>query len=291
MLPKLLSNSRFYILAFAVLFSIALFSYVLVTAGWGQLAIIKLTRYYAFCAISFLYVALLIGPAVRVFPFIVQKGRLIHARRGIGVSAFYFVVLHSSLAFFGQLGGFPGLFYLDNKYLLAISFSFTAEVILSLMAATSFDFMIKKLTYRWWKFLHRFVYLAAFLVIVHALLIGSDFQDRSSPIFIVAFALLVFLLVVEALAWDKYLALTRPNLPRHVISYAGIGAIAVLFLVFVLPNFVHLHYVQNDGLVLHSDQWDWVLSAEHAVHYIGVSVVVVFFVIGLIITISRKEKK
>lgn len=206
---SLFSNIRFYILVLAVLFSVGLRIFVSATTADNQLLTIKLTQLYAFSALGFLYAALLIGPAIRVFPFIPAKSKLIHARRAVGISAFYFVLLHSNLAFFGLLGGFRGLEYLDSKYLLAIGLSFTAEMILSLMAATSFDYMVKKLTYRWWKFLHRFVYLAGTLVVAHALLIGTHFQNLFSPVALVSFALLAFLLVVEVIAWAKYLRLKR----------------------------------------------------------------------------------
>lgn len=206
---ELFSNIRFYVLVFALLWAIGIYIYSFNTVAVNQLLIIKLTRLYALTAISFLYVALLIGPVVHVFAWLPYKAKLIHARRGIGVSAFFFSLLHASLAFFGQLGGFAGLPYLPGKYLLAISLSATALLILSMMAATSFDYMVKKLTYRWWKFLHRFVYLAGFLIVVHALLIGTDFANRLSPVSIVSSILLVVLLVVEAIAWSKYLILIR----------------------------------------------------------------------------------
>jgi len=204
---RLLKNIRFYILAFSVLFSIAALVAVSNFYPAGELMVIKLERLYAFSALGFLYITLLIGPGIKVFGFIPYKSKLIHARRALGVSAFYFVLLHSNLAFFGLLGGFGGLGYLDGRYLLAVSLSFTAELILALMAATSFDFMVRKLTYRWWKFLHRFVYLAGTLIVIHALLIGSHYQDKFSLVALVSFALLAFLLAVEAIAWVKYLVM------------------------------------------------------------------------------------
>lgn len=208
---KLLLNLRFYILLASFLFSAALFVFSLVMYGDSQL-FIKLTRYYAFSAVGTLYLTLLIGPSIRVFPWIPYKGKLIFARRGLGVSTFYFVVLHASFAFFGQLGGFAGLFYLDSRYLLAIGLSSAALIILALMAATSFDFMIRKLTYRWWKFIHRFVYLAGTLIVIHTFLIGGHFQNLFSPVALLSFVALAFLLAVEAIAWTKYLALKHQNL-------------------------------------------------------------------------------
>lgn len=205
LMPSLLRNIRFYVILSVVVFSINLYFFVLATSA-GEL-VPKLTRYYGLISYGLLYVVLFIGPAVRVFQWIPYKGKLIFARRGLGISVFYFAVLHSSMAFFLELGGFAGLFYLEGKYLLAVSLGFTAEVILALLAATSFDFAIRKLGYSRWKFLHRFVYLAGVLILVHTFLMGTHFANLFSRAQIVSFASLLFLLIVEAIAWVKYLKL------------------------------------------------------------------------------------
>lgn len=205
LMPSLLRNIRFYIILGAVVFSIALYFFVLASSG-GEL-VAKLTRYYGLMSLGLLYVVLLIGPAVRVFLWIPYKSKLIFARRGLGISVFYFVVLHSSMAFFLELGGFAGLFYLEGRYLLAVSLGFAAEVILALMAATSFDFAIRKLGYSRWKFLHRFVYLAGVLILVHALLMGTHFANLFSRAQVASFVSLFFLLLVEIIASVKYLKL------------------------------------------------------------------------------------
>lgn len=215
LMSSLLRNIRFCIILGAIAFSIALYFFVMATSG-GEL-VAKLTRYYGLISLGLLYVVLLIGPAVRVFLWIPYKGKLIFARRGLGISVFYFVVLHSSMAFFLELGGFAGLFYLEGRNLLAVSLGFAAEVILALMAATSFDFAIRKLGYSRWKFLHRFVYLAGFLIIVHTLLIGTDFTDLYSHWAQIWLGLLVVILVVEALAWYKYLRLKRMTIFKEKV--------------------------------------------------------------------------
>lgn len=210
---NLFRNIRFYILAGSVVISIALYFFVLITSS-GEL-IGKLSRYYALVAVGLLYIVLMIGPSVRVFPWIPLKSKLIFARRGLGVSVFYFAVLHSSIVFFLGFGGFDGLFRLGDKYLLAIFLSFTAEIILALMAATSFDYMIRKLGYSRWKFLHRFVYLAGFLIVIHALLLGSDFANLSSRWAQLWLGLLVILIIVEVVAWVKYLRLKRAAVVKN----------------------------------------------------------------------------
>ena len=194
---SLIRNIRFHILLFSI--ALSLITYFLITLVIPQrpLQITWLTQAYALLAITFLYFALLCGPFCYTFRGFPYRAQYLKARRAIGVSVFYFGLLHSLFAFFGKLGGFGGLGLLDNKYLLAISLSFTALIILFLMAVTSFDFMIAKLTFTKWKMLHRFVYLASVLVLIHALMVGTHFQDLSSPISLILFVSVAFLLILE----------------------------------------------------------------------------------------------
>src|SRR5258708_1943827 len=168
---SLFTNVRFYVLIFSVLLSVGFYLYVRLTIPEGALQIIRLTQYYALSALTYLYLAVLAGPLMYVAKWFPFRAQYLKARRAIGVSAFYFGLLHALLAFFGQLGGFAGLFFLSGNYLLAISLSFTALVILFLMAATSFDAMVTKLTFPKWKLLHRFVYLVIVLILIHALML------------------------------------------------------------------------------------------------------------------------
>lgn len=215
---KLLHNIRFYVLVFSVALSLAAFIWVMVTIPEGSLQIITLTRIYALTALTYLYFTLLAGPFCYTFRQVPYRGKYLKARRAIGVSVFYFGVLHASLAFFGQLGGFAGLQFLDIKYLVAIGLSFTALIILTLMTATSFDFMVAKLTFPKWKFLHRFVYLAGICILIHALLLGAHFSNLTSPIAQIAFFALVFLLLLEAPRFDKLLE-KYISVPRFGLSF------------------------------------------------------------------------
>src|SRR5260221_2281405 len=202
---SLLKNVRFYILVISVSFSLGAYLWVLQTIPEGTLQIIRITQIYAFTALILLYTALLIGPLCYQFRWIPKRALIVKSRRAIGVSAFYFALLHALCAFFEELGGFPGLFYLPANYLIAISLSFTALCILTAMAATSFNRFIGKW---WWKPLHRFVYLAGILILIHALMLGTHFQDLSTMITRISFFLLSFLLFLEARRIDAYLERT-----------------------------------------------------------------------------------
>ena len=188
-LEYLLKNIRFYVLLFS--FSLSIYFYLSISS------VTQLTQSYALSAAAFLYFTLLAGPfcyRFKNFPF---RVKYIKARRALGVSTFYFGFLHACFAFFGELGGFPNLPNLPQKYLVAITLSFTSLVILSLMALTANDFMIEKLTFPRWKFLHRFIYLVGIFILIHALLIGSHFQNLSGIIPKIFFVAIVFLLFLE----------------------------------------------------------------------------------------------
>lgn len=233
--PRLLvKNIRFYIFIFSILLSIALFLYVKNTIEDKSLQIIKLTQIYALTTVTYLYVTLMATPLTQTFKFIPYRGMYVKARRALGVSAFYFGALHGGLAFFGPLGGFVGLSFLGSKYLLAISLSLSALVILAIMASTSFDFVIARLGRTRWKFIHRFVYLAVLLITIHGLMLGSHFQDLSGFIPRIFSTALAILLILEAKRFDNYLQGKFAIFPKF-----GLSLITVLILIagFLLYSF------------------------------------------------------
>lgn len=167
-MSSLFSNIRFYILLLSFILSFVEYLY------FREVSL--LVPVYAYTAVLYLYIALLAGPVTKIFQSLPFRAKYLKARRAIGVSAFYFSLLHVRFAFFDYLGGFWVLPNLDNTYLTALLFSTTAFIILTLMAATSFDALVKKLTFPKWKKLHQLVYIAGVLIVLHASLIGSNFN-------------------------------------------------------------------------------------------------------------------
>lgn len=213
MLQKLRSNVRFYILSFSVMLSIVAYLWIDATIAQSALRIIRLTQVYALISLAYLYLTLLISPFCLEFKNFPFRAQLIRARRATGVSVFYFGTLHACLAFFGQLKGFSGLGFLSGKYLLAISLSFIALIIFLSMAATAVDRVIKKMTYPKWKFLHRFIYLAGLLVLIHALMLGTHFSDLYTVVPQIFFLAVSFLLFLEGKRIDAYLRKKQAALP------------------------------------------------------------------------------
>ncbi len=244
---ELFKNIRFYVICFSLLLSLGIFIFVKTTVPSGTIQIIKLTQIYALTAVTYLYIVLLATPVTRYFKFLPFRSEYIKARRALGVSVFYFSCLHGYLAFFKQLGGFEGLSYLSSKYLLAIILSFTALVIFTLMASTAFDSMVEKLSFKKWKILHRFVYLAGMLIIIHALMLGTHFADLSALIPKIFFLALALLLALEARRFDDYLNQKFENLPSHGITVLVVVSLSV----YLISNYVFTNNSQV-SLGIHS---------------------------------------
>ena len=134
-----IKNIRFYVLLLSTVLLMWIYLWVKLFIPEGNLQIVKLTEYYALTTISFLYLSLLTTPLYHAFPKLPGRAQYTKARRALGVSAFFFALMHVYFAFFGQLGGFAGLSFLSTNYLIAISLSTIALLILGLLALTSFD--------------------------------------------------------------------------------------------------------------------------------------------------------
>lgn len=169
---SLLINVRFYVLALTLLISVAVFAYLRITIQDDQLLAIRTQQVFGFLSLAYLYSALIISP----LGYVIGKERVSHlafARRAIGVSSFYFAALHGAVALFGQLGGFANLANLPDIFKWSLLFGAVTLVILGLMAITSFDKVVQFMTFRKWKWLHRLVYAAGVLIILHVWMIGT----------------------------------------------------------------------------------------------------------------------
>jgi len=193
---NLFHNIRFYVLIGSIILSLIVYIWIIATTDVGIPQTAKLVQTYGFISIIYLYVTLLAGPFCYTFKSFLYRAYYLKARRGLGVATFYFAFLHTTISFFGQLGGFAGLGFLDNNYLFAVILGFTAFFILSLLAITSFDYVVVKLSFPRWKLLHRFVYLAGILILVHIVMLGTHYSDLSSIISQITFIALGFLLLL-----------------------------------------------------------------------------------------------
>lgn len=165
-------NTRFYILMLSVLSSLFVVGVVRITFESDQLFYIRLQQLMGLFSLLFWYVALIISPLTYIFGK--QKLRhLVYARRAIGVSAAYFAILHLCIALWGQLGGPSELVRLPELIQTSLLLGAVATVVLLVMAATSFDAVVRRMTYSRWKLLHRLTYIAFILVVLHIWMIGT----------------------------------------------------------------------------------------------------------------------
>lgn len=177
---RLFKNSRFWILAAAVTLSVNIAGFVQLLVPPGSLQTIRVEQIYGFTALLLLYIAILASPLTKVFPGLPGKDAYLHARRAIGVSAFYYAFLHVYITFFRQLGGFGGITYLNHTYSISLLGGVFALGVLFIMAGTSFDWVVDHMGYKHWKLLHRLVYLASLAVLLHIILIGPHYDKGLS---------------------------------------------------------------------------------------------------------------
>ncbi len=225
MIFLLLKNIRFYILCLSFIFSFLLYLIVVTTISGERLQTIRLTQSYALTALAFLYLTLLASPFCSVFTSFPYRSQLLKSRRAFSVSTFYFGLLHAGIAFFRQLGGFEGLGYLSEKYLQAVFLGFTVLCILFILTITSTDTAIKKMTLHRWRFLHKSIYVTGVLILFHAFMLGTHFQELHRAIPQILFFALGFLFILEVLRFDTAIRKKFPLLP--VASYTTIPLFAI----------------------------------------------------------------
>ncbi len=218
------------VIATAILFYLAHFH------GYTLLLAIKLTQVYGLLSLAWLWYSLLPSPFYAAFPTFPYRALTIRARRATGVSAFLFASLHSAISFFIQLGGFHGLAFLGLRYLWAIGLGALALLILTLMALTSFDKTMKLLG-KYWKRLHRFVYIAGWAILIHTLMLGSHYINLLGFPAQLTLALIIFLLCLEALRFDSYLTKRWRWLPANLLAMLVIIGLASLAIaIFLFPR-------------------------------------------------------
>lgn len=241
---RLLNNSRFYVLAFSFLLSILAFSWLRIQITSDQLFLIRAQQTFGLLSVTYWYLALSISP----LGYVIGKHRtkyLEFARRGIGVSAFYFALLHGSIALWGQLGGLSQIQYLPTLFRWSLLCGLVAFIVLLILAATSLDKVIDFMTFKRWKLLHRLIYLGGILAVLHIWTIGTHLAYNGVQL-AAFFALLILggleLFRVVKLINDKHLHL--PTMERSVLFVST--WLAFIFLLLMMPSFVQNYHSRHD---------------------------------------------
>lgn len=237
---QLLNNSRFYVLASTFLISILVFSWLRIQISSDQLFLIRTQQVFGLLCVIYWYTALTISP----LGYVIGKHRTKHlefSRRGIGVSAFYYALLHGSIALWGQLGGLGQVQYLPSLFQWSLICGSAAFVVLLILAATSLDKVVDFMTFKRWKLLHRLIYLGGILAVLHIWTIGTHLAN--SNLQLIAFFALVILSGLELfrvvkLTNDKHLHL--PAMERSVLFISAWLAIA--FVIFMIPSVIQNYH-------------------------------------------------
>ncbi len=175
---KLLANSRFWILAIGITLSVFVAGFIQLFVPSGTLQTIRIEQYYGFISILFLYLAILASPLTKVYPHLAIREAYLHARRAIGVLAFYYAFLHVYISFFKQLNGFTGIRFFDSKYSTSLLLGVIALAILFVLTITSLDWAVRVMHFKNWKLLHRLVYFASIAILLHVIIIGPHFTNQ-----------------------------------------------------------------------------------------------------------------
>lgn len=142
-------------------------------------ALIKeLVRIYGFTSLYLLFLTLTPGLVRAYFPHFILDSLLIKSRRALGVNTFIFGLVHGLIAFiYYYSGSWQKISTLPLAYQIAFYLASAALIIFTLLAITSFDKIVEIITFQKWKILHRFIYLAFLMIVLHAFIRGTHLSD------------------------------------------------------------------------------------------------------------------
>lgn len=141
-----------------------------------------------------IFVLLLLTLAVTPIRTLFHYGELIRIRRMLGLLAFFYSLLHAGTYFVFDQSLNPHLIWQDTIEHPRIAVGFVAFLMLIPLAMTSTDAMVRRLGKRWGR-LHRLIYPATGLGIIHYLMV-QKLDLRVGIPYAVAFGVLMLWRVV-----------------------------------------------------------------------------------------------
>lgn len=197
---------------------LAIVAYYAVTQQLGPRPVNEAIHEIGSWAIRLLFVALFITPMRRI----ARYAPLVDVRRMIGVAAFLYLLLHLALYVVDQAYDLPKVTAeIVLRYYLTIGF--TAFVGMATLAATSNDYMVRKLSGIRWRHLHWWVYPVAILGMIHHFL-QSKLQVFE-PTWMAG--ILLWLLMYRVMHW---VSPRNAEFPLWVIALSWFVAGALTFL-------------------------------------------------------------
>lgn len=225
-----LAGIRIYIAFAAVILTLAVWWWGHTLFGGTQLEIIRIQEVYGWLSIGFLALALMIGPLLRLAPQLPGKAIIWDSRRAMGLSAAWFGLLHTLIVYFKQFDA-TNPTQLPSAYQQAMLIGLIGLIILLIMAATSVNAIMRSWGI-WWFRVHRLVYAAVILVLIHAFMIGAHAVSKTA---LIALGILAFGYICLNLA---SLLRAREIRIQQVISIA----LCILILTGTLTYGLNQHY-------------------------------------------------
>ncbi len=164
-------------------------------------------------SLRFLLIGLAVSPLLRM-----GGPNLIGYRRAIGLLAFFYAALHVTVYVWFDQGLDFAAIWRDIVKRPYITVGLLAFLILIPLAATSHDAMVKRIGARAWRWLHRWVYLAAAAAALHFIMLVKSWPPEP-----LIYAGLVAALLLWRL-WDHFVATPsrrrsrKPQIPLAPIS-------------------------------------------------------------------------
>ena len=191
---RIIKNYRILIIYIILLAPIPVYFYLGLMNRLGPDPVKFLEHKYGELALIFLILTLSITPLLRIF-----KVNLSKYRRCFGLVAFYYVISHILIYLIFDIGLSLDLLVSDLKkryYIIAGFFSF---MLLVPLAVTSSDKAVKRLSPKSWKRLHRLVFIALLLSIIHFILLSKTWTIE-----LLAYTLTAIIILLLRIKFNKY---------------------------------------------------------------------------------------
>lgn len=162
-------------------------------------------------------------------------------RRNLGVAGFVLIFFHVAgvmrfylaVDYLNPRPALHQLFFTLDPFVNPVLFGLPPFVILLAMAATSSDWAVRQLK-RWWKILHRFIYLAEVSVVFHVILTGG--QVMKSPPGYLLYGL-GGLVIAGQIYW--WLRISYARRFKNLGFYVGLSLIILILSLIVFYNSVY----------------------------------------------------
>ncbi len=203
-------------------------------------AFLLLVQIFGLIALALLFLVLLPGPLYRIFP--TAPFSLSHRQflGPLGISTFYFALVHAAIAFWGLYEGFSGLPYLPTRYVIATVLGALALLILAALAGTSFDYARIHMGKNW-KRLHRTIYIGGFAASAHIAMSGTHFKEALDPIGLIGVTCFAIILFLNAITLNRYLSEKYPGAPAFLIPLLLVMGISLgLYILDALHSYAHV---------------------------------------------------